>query len=72
MTVVTAKFNILLVVVYFIFYFFFGANVYCTVALPWTAAVTLLGDIYIYTYVHTLPTPTAETTPTVLERTVKM
>ena len=50
----------------------FGANIYCTVALPWTAAVTLLGDIYIYTYVHTLPTPTAETTPTVLERTVKM
>ena len=46
-------------------------NLY-TVALPWTAAVTLLGDIYIYTYVHTLPTPTAETTPTVLERTVKM
>lgn len=50
----------------------FGANVYCTVASLWTAAVTLLGDIYIYTYVHTLPTPTAETTPTVLERTVKI
>lgn len=50
----------------------FGNHFYCTVALPRTAALTPLGDIYIYTYVHTLPTPTAETTPTVLERTVKM